>query len=188
MFDSLSQTRTDEQLEYSVTSVFQVFGDVYVKVRRDSKGMPFAFCQYEVSSLYLYIASHKQLIGGQNASDAQRAIVLGRGVPVDGRPCRTEVAKVNRELSWEPAVSHREFNQSPGSLYLSKVTGGSISESEAHQALSRFGALEKVWFCSQTEKEMFRLPEGIWVMFAFFQDCRDAQAVRSPLGDVGRSS
>ncbi len=25
---------------------------------------------------------------------------------------------------------------------------------------------------------MFRLPEGVWVMFAFFQDCRDAQAVR----------
>ena len=24
---------------------------------------------------------------------------------------------------------------------------------------------------------MFRLPEGVWVMFAFFQDCRDAQAV-----------
>lgn len=57
MFDSLSQARTDEQLEYSVTSVFQVFGDVYVKVRRDSKGMPFAFCQYEVSSL-LFIKSH----------------------------------------------------------------------------------------------------------------------------------
>lgn len=52
MFDSLSQARTDEQLESSVTAVFQAFGDVYVKVRRDSKGMPFAFCQYEVSSLF----------------------------------------------------------------------------------------------------------------------------------------
>lgn len=47
----------------------------------------------------------------QNASDAQRAIILGRGVPVDGRPCRTEVAKVNRELSWEQTTHHREFNQ-----------------------------------------------------------------------------
>lgn len=102
--------------------------------------MPFAFCQYE------------------NVADAQRAITLGRGMPVDGRPCRTEVAKVNR------------------SLYLSRVTGGLISETEARQVLSRFGALEKVWYCSQTDKEMFRLPEGIWIMFAFFQDCRDAQA------------
>lgn len=32
----------------------------------------------------------------QNAADAQRAIILGRGMPIDGRPCRTEVAKVNR--------------------------------------------------------------------------------------------
>lgn len=68
-----------------------------------------------------------------------------------------------------------------GSLYLSRVTGGTISETEARQVLSRFGALEKVWYCSQTDKEMFRLPEGIWIMFAFFQDCRDAQAVRFPL-------
>ena len=43
--------------------------------------------------------------------------------------------------------------------------------------MGRYGALERVWFCTQTDKEMFRLPEGIWVMFAFFQDCRDAQAV-----------
>lgn len=108
---------------------------------------------------------------------------------MDGRPCRTEVAKVNRELSWEKQTTHdREVNQSPGSLYLSKVTGATISESEAHQALSRFGALEKVWYCSQTEREMFRLPEGIWIMFAFFQDCRDAQAVRSLLGYIRRSS
>lgn len=42
-----------------------------------------------------------KLNSGQNAEDAQRAIILGRGVPVDGRPCRTEVAKVNRELSRE---------------------------------------------------------------------------------------
>lgn len=46
--DSLSHTRTDEELEGSVTSVFRTFGIVYVKIRRDNKGMPFAFCQYEV--------------------------------------------------------------------------------------------------------------------------------------------
>ena len=66
---------------------------------------------------------------------------------------------------------------SSGSLYLSKVTGDPISEEEARQIMGRYGALERVWFCTQTDKEMFRLPEGIWIMFAFFQDCRDAQAV-----------
>lgn len=64
-----------------------------------------------------------------------------------------------------------------GSLYLSKITGGYIPEDEARQILARFGDIEKLWYCSQTDKEMFRLPEGVWVMFAFYQDCRDAQAV-----------
>ena len=45
---SLSTARTDEQLEHAVRQKFSVFGTVYVKLRRDSKGMPFAFCQYEV--------------------------------------------------------------------------------------------------------------------------------------------
>ncbi|KAL8922203.1 MAG: hypothetical protein Q9172_003664 [Xanthocarpia lactea] len=137
---NLTQSKSDDQLEHSVSDVFQAFGNVYVKIRRDSKGMPFAFCQYE------------------NVGDAQRAIAMGRGLLIDGRACRTEVAKVNR------------------SLYLSKVTGGAIPEDEARQILSRFGAIEKLWYCSQTDLEMFRLPEGVWVMFAFFQDCRDAQA------------
>lgn len=66
-----------------------------------------------------------------------------------------------------------------GSLYLSKVTGEPIAEEDARKIMGRYGALERVWYCTQTDKEMFRLPEGIWVMFAFFQDCRDAQAVRS---------
>ncbi|KAL8845345.1 MAG: hypothetical protein Q9176_000516 [Flavoplaca citrina] len=138
---NLTQSKSDDQLEHSVSEVFQAFGNVYVKIRRDGKGMPFAFCQYE------------------NVGDAQRAITMGRGLLIDGRACRTEVAKVNR------------------SLYLSKVTGGAIAEDEARQILSRFGAIEKLWYCSQTDLEMFRLPEGVWVMFAFFQDCRDAQAV-----------
>lgn len=45
---SLSHTRSDDELEVSVKTVFQTFGTVYVKIRRDNKGMPFAFCQYEV--------------------------------------------------------------------------------------------------------------------------------------------
>lgn len=64
-----------------------------------------------------------------------------------------------------------------GSLYLSKIAGGEIQENEAREVLAAYGAIEKLWYCSQTDKEMFRLPEGVWVMFAFFQDCRDAQAV-----------
>ncbi len=64
-----------------------------------------------------------------------------------------------------------------GSLYLSRVTGGPISEAEAREILAGRGDLENLWHASQTDKEMYRLPDGIWVQFAFFQDCRDAQMV-----------
>lgn len=46
---SLLQSKSDDQLEHSVLEAFQGFGNVYVKIRRDNKEMPFAFCQYEVS-------------------------------------------------------------------------------------------------------------------------------------------
>lgn len=64
-----------------------------------------------------------------------------------------------------------------GSLYLSEVSGRHIPESEALRLLLPYGAIEKIWYSSPTDKEMYRLPDGIWVTFAFFQDCRDAQAV-----------
>ncbi|SLM38454.1 RNA recognition motif domain [Lasallia pustulata] len=135
---NLSSFRTDYQLEISVHDAFVVFGNCYVKIRRDSHGMPFAFCQYE------------------NVADAQKAINQGRGITIDNRPCRTERAKVNR------------------SLYLSEASGQPISESEARRILTNYGDIEKLWHSSPTDKEMHRLPEGIWVTFAYYQDCRDA--------------
>ncbi|KAL8659688.1 MAG: hypothetical protein Q9226_000313 [Calogaya cf. arnoldii] len=48
---NLTQSKSDDQLEHSVSEVFQAFGNVYVKIRRDGKGMPFAFCQYEVGCM-----------------------------------------------------------------------------------------------------------------------------------------
>ncbi|MCJ1449600.1 MAG: hypothetical protein MMC23_010122, partial [Stictis urceolatum] len=44
---NLVSTLTDEQLEFSVTRTFEQFGKVYVKIKRDPRGMPYAFCQYE---------------------------------------------------------------------------------------------------------------------------------------------
>ncbi|MCJ1473431.1 hypothetical protein MMC13_002082 [Lambiella insularis] len=123
---NLSSTRTDEQLERAVISVFEKFGPVYVKIRRDHRGMPYAFAQYE------------------NVSDSERAIEHGRGIAIDGRQCRTERAKAHR------------------SLYLSRVTGGPISEEEAREVLRGFEPFEKIWITSPTDKEMYRLPDGIW--------------------------
>ena len=57
------------------------------------------------------------------------------------------------------------------------MTGGPISEDEACDILQDFGPFEKVWVTSPTDKEMYRLPDGVWVMWAYFQGARDAQNV-----------
>lgn len=49
-FNSLLQTEGEETLQMAVTQVFREFGPVFVKIRRDAKQMPFAFCQYTVST------------------------------------------------------------------------------------------------------------------------------------------
>ncbi|KAI9798538.1 MAG: hypothetical protein M1825_005319 [Sarcosagium campestre] len=137
---NLASVRTDEQLETSVKQIFEEFGVVYVKIRRDTRGMPYAFCQYE------------------RDEDARSAILGGRRRLIDGRPCRTEPAKVNR------------------SLYLSKLTGGPIAKEEAERVLEVFGQIDRLWWSSPTEREMYQLPDGVWVKYAYFQDCRDAQS------------
>lgn len=50
---SLLQSESEESLQMAVTQIFREFGPVYVKIRRDAKQMPFAFCQYTVSASYL---------------------------------------------------------------------------------------------------------------------------------------
>jgi hypothetical protein len=46
---SLLQSESEEALQVAVTQVFREYGPVFVKIRRDAKQMPFAFCQYTVS-------------------------------------------------------------------------------------------------------------------------------------------
>lgn len=64
-----------------------------------------------------------------------------------------------------------------GSIYLSRTSGGAISEDQAREILNKQGPIEKLWYPTDTDKEVYRLPDGIWATFAFFQDARDAQNV-----------
>lgn len=85
---------SDADLEIAVNQAFSQFGTVWIKIRRDRKGMPFAFAQFEVESLIrLRFPTHNS----QNEQAAQQAIIRGRGLLLFGRPCRTEVARVNRQ-------------------------------------------------------------------------------------------
>ncbi len=63
---------------------------------------------------------------------------------------------------------------------MSKLSGDPIDEQEARAQLEHFGAIEAVWYPTKTDTVMYQLPKGIWIQFAYFQDCRDAQSVSRP--------
>ncbi|KJZ79317.1 hypothetical protein HIM_01468 [Hirsutella minnesotensis 3608] len=74
---NLPQQYHDHKLEEEVTKAFSQFGIVFVKIKRDSRGMPFAFCQYT------------------NDEDAKNAMKVGKGIMILDRPCRTEMARAH---------------------------------------------------------------------------------------------
>ncbi|KAM5347056.1 hypothetical protein ACJ41O_010061 [Fusarium nematophilum] len=74
---NLAQSYDDLTLQSAVTKSFGQFGTVFVKIKRDRRHMPFAFCQFT------------------EPLDAQRALVHGRGMDILGRPCRTEKCNAN---------------------------------------------------------------------------------------------
>ncbi|KAK9777338.1 putative RRM domain-containing protein [Seiridium cardinale] len=75
---NLPESVDDLRLEAEVTRQFSDFGTVFVKIRRDARNMPFAFCQYT------------------GAADAKIALTEGKGRMIYGRNCRTEPVRANR--------------------------------------------------------------------------------------------
>ncbi|TFB03668.1 hypothetical protein CCMA1212_004767 [Trichoderma ghanense] len=71
---NLTQAFDDRRLEIEVTKYFSQYGTVFVKIRRDSRQMPFAFCQFTCDA------------------DAENAAHHGNGAVILGRPCRVEKA------------------------------------------------------------------------------------------------
>ncbi len=58
----MSSTETETELEAAVTRMFRRYGTVFVKIRRDPKNMPYAFCQFTVGYLFTYFESESVLI------------------------------------------------------------------------------------------------------------------------------
>ncbi|KAI5801706.1 hypothetical protein DFH27DRAFT_557670 [Peziza echinospora] len=79
---NLAATKSDDELQEALQNYFGKIGKLHVKIRRDDKGNPYSFCQFE------------------NDEDAKKAIRDGRGAIIDesGRRIRCEAAKVNRTL------------------------------------------------------------------------------------------
>ncbi|KAI0153527.1 hypothetical protein BJ166DRAFT_616740 [Pestalotiopsis sp. NC0098] len=75
---NLPESVEDTHLEAEVTRAFSEYGTVFVKIRRDARNMPFAFCQFT------------------SEADAKVAMVQGKGRMIFGRACRTEPVRANR--------------------------------------------------------------------------------------------
>ncbi|KAK3363688.1 hypothetical protein B0T25DRAFT_445633 [Lasiosphaeria hispida] len=74
---NLPYAALDLEIEAAVTRVFEQFGTVFVKIRRErvNGNLPYAFAQYI------------------NVEDARSALLRGNGVTILGRKCRTEMAR-----------------------------------------------------------------------------------------------
>ena len=79
---------------------FTPFGTCFVKIRRDKKNMPFAFIQFTVGRFdkYYFHQPANVIPQTQNDRDATKARNEGAGIMFQGRPCRTEAVRANREF------------------------------------------------------------------------------------------
>lgn len=75
---SLPEPKDDVALEAAIYREFMQYGKCWVKIRRDSHHMPFAFVQFTSNE------------------EARDALEKGKGAMICGRQCRTEMVKANR--------------------------------------------------------------------------------------------
>ncbi|KUI65660.1 Meiotic activator RIM4 [Cytospora mali] len=75
---NLPEPKDDVALEAAIYREFLQYGKCWVKIRRDSHHMPFAFVQFT------------------SDEEARDALERGKGAMICGRSCRTEMVKANR--------------------------------------------------------------------------------------------
>ena len=66
---------------------------------------------------------------------------------------------------------------SVGAVCLARLTGGPVHDGEARGVLEAFGAIEETAPVSVADQEATGMPEGIWVKFRYWNDCKDAMVV-----------
>ncbi|KAI0863379.1 hypothetical protein F4860DRAFT_511773 [Xylaria cubensis] len=134
---NLPESKSDTVLEVAVTKVFSAFGPVFVKIRRDPKNMPFAFCQYT------------------DSKHAQKAQKEGKGLLIEGRPCRTEMVKANRCY----VMFNRESHQ--------------VNIVEARNHLMQFGDIARLEPLHEEAVSAMNLPGAVFVEYKHFDPARD---------------
>lgn len=110
----------------------------------------------------------------QTTTDADAAFEGGKGVVVDGRPVRTEYAEARREY----IIQNGDTGSSrAGSIVLSRVSGGPISQDEAEALLGQYGPIAEMHPTTHADARNFGVPEGMWIKFAYYLDGKDAVKV-----------
>ncbi|KAI0118191.1 hypothetical protein GGR51DRAFT_554684 [Nemania sp. FL0031] len=134
---NLPESKSDTVLEVAVTKVFSAFGPVFVKIRRDPKNMPFAFCQYT------------------DSKHARKAQKEGKGLLIEGRPCRTEMVKANRCY----VMFSREGHQ--------------VDLDDARSHLLQFGEISRLEPLHEDAARTMKLPGAAFVEYTHFDPGRD---------------
>ena len=96
------------------------------------------------------------LLQFENAEDATEAIKHGNGTIIEGRQVRLERAKAER------------------AVVITKLDGVPVTEAEAHDILGRYGEAEAMFGTERLSERPTTLPQGQYVRFAYYLDCRDA--------------
>ncbi|XXH05810.1 hypothetical protein Hte_012248 [Hypoxylon texense] len=137
---NLPEQSRDVRLEAEVTRVFSGFGPVFVKIRRDKYNHPYAFCQFT------------------REEDFKNALANGKGMLIDGRPCRVEQVKANC------------------SFVMFKLTSNEVSAAEARNLAASFGPVAKCEALHRQIQEAMGTKGGVLVEFAKFDPGRDIVA------------
>ncbi|KAK8070861.1 hypothetical protein PG997_011064 [Apiospora hydei] len=148
------------KLERDLNDKFGEWGAVFVKIRRDKKNMPYAFCQYT------------------NDRDAAAAMAHGAGTMFQGRPCRVERVRANRQLTCSPFTSSLALftNLPPGTFILRNYVGGIVGLEEAREVLEKHGAIGRLEEVSRDDADSHGIHQGILVEFKNYDPDRDIQA------------
>ena len=76
--------------------------------------------------------------------------------------------------SLESPVIEIDADVAPGAVILTKLNGVPVTENEARGLLERYGAIEGIFSTIGIRERPAHLPQGMYVRFAYYLDCRDA--------------
>ncbi|KPM45110.1 hypothetical protein AK830_g1505 [Neonectria ditissima] len=152
---NLAQGYSDVALYNEVTRIFGEYGSVYVKIKRDKRGMPFAFVQFT------------------HHSHARVALEHGHKRLILGRYCRTERCKGNCMPPTQPTSILHKHSSISVTFLVYKKNGLATGLTEAYSLLQQWGTIDKVEHLDRETRLTMRLPQSVIVVYERFNARRN---------------